>query len=285
MTASDIMTTSALALTWLDAAPAPADGYALLANETWFYRMLWTRHGERFGIVFGSDPRKAVDRRLDAALGQQVAAHLAARAAGPWAVWCEEAMGALMLAHLLHLCRPGDRCAQAFIGHVHQHFTTEAERLFRVSPLHRLCFDHNFREMGLPNPGVHVPRLRWGITDDQQRLVLDAYWHTHVILFATGTLSRPLGDPAMLEESICFITAQAPRIAAERWTDLCAEFALCLAVYGRRDGVFRMLIDTLMHTQEADGRWTHPSYSVSQTRHATMLSMLAVLEELWPHAG
>jgi hypothetical protein len=266
-------------MAWLRNNPAPADDIVRLADEAWFYKMLLLRHGA-FRTHEVAAWAKSLDHRLDAALRINVGTYLGPRDSRDSLAWCEQAMGALMLAHLLWLCRRDGAGTAEFVSHVHRHFAAYAKELFQVSPLHNFCFDYNFTEMGLNTPGNPQTIPTFENIAGTEGLITASYYHTHVILFAFGTFSREPANLDALNDSLRFIREHVRTVIRYGWIDLCAEFALCLSLCNSRNVDFAALVNALVRLQPEDGRWTHPWCDDRQSRHSTMMSILALLEAL-----
>jgi len=191
-------------------------------------------------------------------------------------------MGALMLAHLLRICRKDGAGTAEFVSRVKRHFVANADELFRISPLHNFCFDYNFRAMDLDMPGNPQTIPAFEELAGPGGLIIASYYHTHVILFASGTLSHDLASIDGLHDSLHFIRKHLRTVIRSRWVDLCAEFALCLSLCNSQDTDFAYLVNALVRLQSHDGRWSHPWYDDRQSRHSTMMSVLALLEALRP---
>jgi len=264
-------------MAWLASNPTPLGDIIQLADEAWFFKMMLLRHGAQ-DADDAATWAKALDQRLDIALGTDVQTRLRAPHVGEPLGWCDQSMGALMLAHLLWLCRPDSAATRAYISTVHQHFMDNAQELYEISPLYNFCFDYNFSEMGLQAPehceAIPVIDGLWGTNG----LIDECYYHTHVILFATGTFRREPVDLDSMDLSLLFIKEHTHLIIRYQWVDLCAEFALCLSICDHRDAEFSALIGAILRSQPETGRWTHPWCNDRQSRHCTMMAILALLE-------
>ena len=270
-------------LAWLRDHPAPTWDIVRLADEAWFFKMLLLRHGT--GAISSAVWAEELDVRLDAILALDYASILAAREPLGADLHCQRALAAAMLAHLLHLCRRDWPQTATVINYVRRHVEENALDLFAVSALYNFCFDYNFQQIGLELPGN--PRIVPALDELSTigGLVEAAYYHTHIILFASRTLARELLEPHGLEPSLTFIRRHAGTVIRYGWIDLCAEFALCLSLLRDHGTEFACLVDTLIRLQRDDGRWTHPRCDDRQSRHCTMMAVLAQMEMVGPPAG
>ncbi|MFJ1730843.1 hypothetical protein [Streptomyces sp. NPDC088254] len=270
-----------------DPRPAPARRPLLpLADEAWFYAMLLERH---FAQCPDDVPQwqSALDALLDQARGQDPAAALHDRhPADPYARG-EELLGAAMLAHLLRIRHPGEPAAERFVARTLMSFGPPAPPVTGLAPLHALCLAHNLGELDehalarALRPPRDATEAATGLTG-AERLLTQAYFHTHLVLFAFGTFRRPEADPAPLADSLAFLRRHARTFERFGWADLCAETALCLSLCGERDEDFHRLLATLHHLQRPEGDWRHPRIDERQARHSTMMAALALLEAARP---
>ncbi|QIB48388.1 hypothetical protein [Streptomyces aureoverticillatus] len=255
-----------------------------LADEAWFYEMLLVR----FASLCPDDTQGWRDR-LDVLLDEACALP----AGGSWHVGDAFAqgadaegadlLGAAMLAHLLRVRRPDAAAAERFVGQALEGCARSLPAADRLSPLYALCLAHNLDEMGehamaraLPVP-VTADEAAAGLTGPV-RLLTQAYFHTHAVLFAFGTFRRTTADPRQLRRNLHFLRTHAPTFERYGWADLCAESALCLSLCGARDEDFHRLVATLRRLQRPEGDWNHPRIDARQARHSTMLAALALLE-------
>ncbi|MBT2421108.1 hypothetical protein J7F01_11220 [Streptomyces sp. ISL-22] len=265
---------AATALHWLRRHPIDRrDAPALpLADEAWFHAMLL----ERFSTLCPADV-PAWEGTLNALLDTARQPASPAARQHP-AAEADDLLGTAMLAHLLHVRAPGDKAARRLVERLAPRLRTAS-----LPPLHALCLAHNLHELGEHDlagalrPPRDADQAAAGLTG-AERLLTQAYFHTHVVLFAFGTFRRPDGDPAPLAGSVRFLRRHAPAFARYGWADLCAEAALSLSLCAARDEDFRLLIAALHGSQRPEGDWTHPRVDARQARHATMMASLALLE-------
>nr|AFJ68077.1 FAD-binding monooxygenase [Streptomyces nobilis] len=255
-----------------------------LADEAWFYEMLLVR----FASLCPEDTQGWRDRRdvlLDdaCALPADASRGVGEAAAHGADTWGADLLGAAMLAHLLRVRRPGEAAAEWFVGQALEACARSLPAADRLSPLDALCLAYNLDEMGehamaraLPVP-VTADEAAAGLTGPE-RLLTQAYFHTHAVLFAFGTFRRTEADARPLRRNLRFLRRHAPTFERYGWADLCAESALCLSLCGARDEDFHRLVTTLLRLQRPQGDWNHPRIDARQARHSTMLAALALLE-------
>jgi hypothetical protein len=263
------------AVRWLDRHPRKAGALLELADEAWFWRMVVLRHGpddDRLGRV-----TLRVAACLDAAVREDVGQLLGAAREKGTAAHGDEALAALMLAHLLKNVRPDEPEAARFAGVVRAWVPMHRAELLDRSPLHALCLDYNWRGLtGGPLASVQPP-ARWPGAP-WERLLAASYYHTHVVLFASGTLRRRPDDSGSLAASLAFLRRNGERVLRLGWVDLCAEYALALSVCGGPGTLVEALQDALRAWQRPDGGWLAPAVGLRRARHAAMVATLALLE-------
>lgn len=292
------------ALRWLRTGPDTAAARELLplADEAWFYEMLLLRSARRLPGEAAHWARRR-DELLDAAQRLDPLVRVRARPAGESGFHEGELVGASMLAHLLRLRRPGVAAAERFIARALGVFAGDPAWARSLPPLHALCLVHNLTESGEAalarslRPPRDADAASAGLSGPE-RLLAQAYFHTHVVLFAFGTFRRIPENPSHLADSFAFVREHAAAVVRYGWADLCAEFAICLALRPalrhapcgeRDDGVgdgaaaqdrdlMRRLIDALHRLQLPEGHWSHPYADARQDRHSTMMAALALLE-------
>lgn len=273
-----VATTARLGMRWLRDNPPTSDLLLPVADDVWFYEMLLLRHARTHPT---QESQWASHRDTSLARMLKIApdAYLANVTED---LWAEELVAVAMFAHLGFLLDPTAPATLDFVHRFLSYLDEQAHRLGSLPPLLAFCLAHNLREMGAKIPAavqapVNEQLVVRGLTGPERTLAA-AYLHTHLILFAHGTYRRTPESLEPLGPSFHFITEHTTVVAGYGWADLCAEFAICLSLAGRQDKDFWYLIDALVKLQSPDGRWTHPRIDERQSRHSTMMSVLALFE-------
>jgi hypothetical protein len=198
----------------------------------------------------------------------------------------DEALGALMLAHLMKRTHQTYPEAEHFREVVVTWIRAHRDELVYGPTLHTLCYNYNWRGItGQTLANVEKP-AKWP-GRGWERLAAEAYFHTHRVLFASDALAQPPSNPASLAEDIAFIRRHTDVAIRFHWVDIAAEFALSLSVCGDRGAEFQGLVDALACWQRPEGDWLGPDTAdLRRARHAVMVATLAMLEETSPdHTG
>lgn len=274
----DALTTARLGMRWLLDHPPTSDLLLPVADDIWFYEMLLLRHARtqptqapQWASLRDTSLAQVLKIDPDAYLGRVTEVS-----------WAEELVAVAMFAHLGFLLDSAAPATSDFVHKFLSHLDGQAHRLGSLPPLLAFCLAHNLREMDAKIPAalqasVNEEIVVHGLAGPERTLAA-SYLHTHLILFAHSTYRRTPDSLDPLEPSFQFIREHTTLVARYGWADLCAEFAICLSLAGRQDKDFWYLIDTLIKLQSPDGRWTHPRINERESRHSTMMSVLALFE-------
>jgi hypothetical protein len=150
------------------------------------------------------------------------------------------------------------------------------EDIFNISFLFNYTYDYLLKEQGLPVPSELQINEGYQYLDDETSFIIKSYYYTHILLFNSAFFKKKVTHD--YKKVIDHIKESTDKVLSKKYTDLIGEYIWCLQLCNETSSEqYKHLANALISLQDESGFWSHSSYDIKSTRHATYVGIIALL--------